>query len=89
MQLANDICVYEQFIEMIVHKYENYECVYTDGSKCPVINSISSAVFVACSGECIPGNWIPGILFWGQISTLFRGQLRLLTPCMSCILKTL
>ena len=44
-------CVYEQFMEMIVHKYGNYECVYTDGSKCPVINSVSSAVFVACTGE--------------------------------------
>ena len=50
MLLTNDICVYEQFIERIVHKY-NYECVYTDVSKCPVINSVSSAVFVACAGE--------------------------------------
>ena len=44
---------------------------------------------IAKRGATAPGNWIPGILFWGQSSMLFRGQLRLLTPCMSCILKTL
>ena len=76
MQLTNDICVYEKFIEMIVHKCDNYKCVYTDGSKCPVINSVSSAVFVACSGllvSCIPGNWIQGILFfWSELYAIQR-----------------
>ena len=30
-----------------MHKYDNYECVYTAGSKCQVINSVSTVVFVA------------------------------------------
>ena len=36
---------------MINHKYDKYECVYTDGSKCEETNSVSSAVFLACSSE--------------------------------------
>ena len=85
MQLTNDICVYEQFIDKIVHKY-NYECVYTDGSKCQVINSVSSAVFVACSGELNFWKLDPRHSVLGsELYDIFKRQLRLLTPCMSCI----
>ena len=51
IQLTDGICVSVQFMDMITHKYDKYECIYTDGSKCEETNSVSSAVFLACSSE--------------------------------------
>ena len=44
MQLTDGVCVSVQFMDMTNHKYDKYECVYTDGSKCEETNFVSSAV---------------------------------------------